>query len=133
MKPDQISSRLDQIVTAERVEATQSGKDALMNLAAGDMRRVLNLLQSTFMAYPMVNEENVYLTAGAALPHVIQSIFKSLLNDTYEDAYKLLAGVSKINIHLFLLILFVSNVIVFVLLSSRFMSLVMPYVISSQN
>jgi len=39
------------------------------------MRRVLNLLQSTHMAYPEVNEESVYLTASAASPSVIESIF----------------------------------------------------------
>ena len=94
LKPDQISSRLDQIVLSENVQATQCGKDALMKLAAGDMRRVLNLLQSTYMAYPIVNEENVYLTAGAALPTVIEGILRSLFNDTFEDSYKLLSGVS---------------------------------------
>jgi replication factor C subunit 3/5 len=65
-----------------------------MELAAGDMRRVLNLLQSTHMAYPVVNEENVYLTAGAALPAVIQAIFTSLLNDSFDNAHKMLSDVS---------------------------------------
>lgn len=94
LKPEQISSRLNDIVRAENVNSTEDGKRALMELAAGDMRRVLNLLQSTHMAYPVVNEENVYLTAGAALPAVIQSIFNSLLNDTFENAHKLLSNVS---------------------------------------
>lgn len=88
LKPEQIASRLDGIVAAERVEATAGGKDALMQLAAGDMRRVLNLLQSTHMAYGEVTEDNVYLTAGAAMPSVIQAIVHSLLNDSYQVAYE---------------------------------------------
>lgn len=37
-----------------RVDATEGGKNAILALADGDLRRVLNLLQSTAMAYPQV-------------------------------------------------------------------------------
>jgi replication factor C subunit 3/5 len=72
------------------VNATDSGKAAILQLSGGDMRRVLNLLQSTHMAYAAVNEENVYLTAGAAIPRVIDSIFDSLMNDSYNDAFNMI-------------------------------------------
>lgn len=36
------------------VDATEGGKNAILALAGGDLRRVLNLLQSTAMAYPQV-------------------------------------------------------------------------------
>lgn len=65
-----------------------------MQLAAGDMRRVLNLLQSTSMAFPIVNQANVYQTAGAALPEVIDSILKSLLNDNYQEAFQFIYKVA---------------------------------------
>ncbi len=61
-----------------------------MQLANGDMRRVLNLLQSTHMAYPEVSEETVYLTAGAAIPKVIEGLLISLLNDSFQDSYNLI-------------------------------------------
>jgi replication factor C subunit 3/5 len=61
-----------------------------MQLANGDMRRVLNLLQSTHMAYPEVSEETVYLTAGAAIPAVIEKLVKSLLNDSFKDSYTMI-------------------------------------------
>jgi hypothetical protein len=38
------------------VNATEGGKNAILALAGGDLRRVLNLLQSTAMAYPQVGE-----------------------------------------------------------------------------
>lgn len=75
------------------VNATKDGKEAILQLACGDLRRVLNLLQSTSMAYPEVNKETVYLTAGAAVPEVIESIFKSLLSDSFEVAYNNLLNV----------------------------------------
>jgi len=78
---------LNDVIAMESVNATETGKEALLQLAGGDMRRVLNLLQSTHMAYPELNEESVYLTAGAAIPAIIRDLLQSLLNDTFQVAY----------------------------------------------
>jgi replication factor C subunit 3/5 len=77
-----------------RVNITESGQQAVLALAGGDLRRVLNLLQSAQMAYPEVTEEAVYLTAGAAMPKVIDEMFRSLMNDGFETAYLKLQTVS---------------------------------------
>ena len=69
------------------MNSTESGKDALLRLAGGDLRRVLNLLQACHMAYPEVNENTIYLTAGAAVPAVIQSMLNQLLNEGFKEAY----------------------------------------------
>jgi replication factor C subunit 3/5 len=87
LRPDQIISRLDSIVLSEGVNITEDGKEALLRLSGGDMRRVLNLMQATHMAYPEVDENVVYTTAGAALPVVIDNMFKSLMNDSFNVAH----------------------------------------------
>ena len=46
LSTEQITGRLDDIVAAESVEATAEGKEALMRLAKGDMRKVVNILQA---------------------------------------------------------------------------------------
>lgn len=94
LRPEQIVSRLQEVMDAESVNATEGGRDAILQLADGDLRRVLNLLQSTSMAYPQVTTDNVYLTAGAAMPSVIEAIFVSLMNDPFELAYRTLLKVS---------------------------------------
>ena len=38
----------------EKVDITADGKDALIRLAQGDMRKVINILQSCAMAFPKV-------------------------------------------------------------------------------
>jgi len=43
----QIKSRLEEVATAEKVKTTDDGIGAILDLANGDMRRVMNLLQST--------------------------------------------------------------------------------------
>ena len=88
LKTEQITGRLDYIVDKEKVNITTKGKEAVLAQAGGDMRRVLNLLQSAHVAYPEIDEEQVYLCAGAAMPSVIERLLKSLLNDDFDKAYK---------------------------------------------
>lgn len=93
LRAEQIISRLQDVIRIEHVNATNDGENAILQLADGDLRRVLNLLQSTSMAYPIVTQDAVYLTAGAAIPSVIEAIFTSLLNDFFEPAYRTLLKV----------------------------------------
>jgi replication factor C subunit 3/5 len=88
LKTEQITGKLDEICEAEKIKITPSGKQAILDQAGGDMRRVLNLLQSAHTAYPEIGEEQVYLCAGAAMPKVIDQLFMSLMNDTFDDGYK---------------------------------------------
>ena len=88
LRPDQIRGRLQDVVDAEKVNVSPDGIEAILSLAGGDLRRVLNLLQSSAMAYQGgINEQAVYMTAGAALPAVIEDLFNSLLADSFDVAY----------------------------------------------
>lgn len=81
------------------VKLTENGKTALLQLAGGDMRRVLNLLQATHLSYEEVDEEVVYLTAGAAVPRVIEHMFQSLMNDSFLQAYN---TINQVRIYMFI-------------------------------
>ena len=41
------------------MDITSDGKDALIRLAKGDMRKVINILQSCAMAFDQVEEEKI--------------------------------------------------------------------------
>jgi replication factor C subunit 3/5 len=85
----QILPRLNYVVEKENIEVTEDGKKALMDLAGGDMRKVLNVLQSTWMAFKMVNEDNVYTCVGHPLKKDIDNIVYWLLNDdSFQETYK---------------------------------------------
>ncbi|CAE7383711.1 Rfc5 [Symbiodinium microadriaticum] len=49
------------------------------------------------MAFPEVNEEAVYLTAGAVLPAAMSAMLQSLLNDDFNTCYSGLRQVVKEN------------------------------------
>lgn len=59
-----------------------------MTLAKGDMRKVLNVLQSTALAFKLVNEDNVYTCVGHPLRKDIERILEALLsNSDFSECY----------------------------------------------
>ncbi|KAE9552288.1 hypothetical protein FO519_004505 [Halicephalobus sp. NKZ332] len=89
---DQMIPRLDHVIEAEKVNVTEDGKAALFELSSGDMRRVLNILQSTSLAFDVVNEDAVYACVGQPQPQEIRKILRLMLDGTFETAYEGLNG-----------------------------------------
>ncbi|KZC05458.1 PREDICTED: replication factor C subunit 5 [Dufourea novaeangliae] len=87
LSESQILPRLDDIIKEENLDVSEDGKKALIALSGGDMRKVLNVLQSTWLAFGSVTEENVYTCVGHPLPIDIKNIVNWLLNESYEMCY----------------------------------------------
>ena len=61
LNKEQIVPRLNYVIEKENLNVTKDGRKALIELGNGDMRKVINLLQSTSMAHPdLIDENNVY-------------------------------------------------------------------------
>jgi len=99
-----IHGRLMEVVEKEGVEIDKGGVDAILSLSGGDMRRVMNLLQSAYMnsvsiskeasdsatsvlALTTVTSRAVYMTAGHPLPEDVEKICDNLLNSSFPDAF----------------------------------------------
>lgn len=78
----QIKPRLDLIIQYESVKATPDGIDALIELSNGDMRRIINGLQSTHMSMGEVNADAVYKCFGQPTRTDINQISKILMDDS---------------------------------------------------
>ncbi|GFR92713.1 replication factor C subunit 5-like [Elysia marginata] len=87
LKQDQMVPRLEYVIAQESVKVSPCGMKALVTLACGDMRKALNILQSTSMAYDEVTEDNVYTCVGHPLRKDIESIVNWVLNETFTVAY----------------------------------------------
>lgn len=81
LSPLQVIPRLNYVIEQEKITVTEDGKKALMELSGGDMRKVLNVLQSTWMAFKHVDEVNVYTCVGHPQKKDIENIVNWLLND----------------------------------------------------
>lgn len=82
-----VRSRLEFICQEEKLDYDEPGMKAVMLLGAGDMRRTLNLLQSTSMSSGQISENGAYQCAGKPLPSDIEDCFKSMLNDSLQDSF----------------------------------------------
>ncbi|XP_022814248.1 replication factor C subunit 5 [Spodoptera litura] len=81
LQQSQIVPRLKEVAAAENVKLSEDGIKALLALSGGDMRKVLNTLQSTWLAYRDVTEDNVYTCVGHPLRSDITKIFNWLLTE----------------------------------------------------
>ncbi|KAM9219250.1 LOW QUALITY PROTEIN: replication factor C subunit 5 [Leptosomus discolor] len=88
LTPELMVPRLQHVIQEEGVDVTEDGMKALVTLSNGDMRRALNILQSTTMAFGKVTEENVYTCTGHPLKSDIANILDWMLNQDFSTAYR---------------------------------------------
>ncbi|KAL9229228.1 hypothetical protein vseg_004715 [Gypsophila vaccaria] len=82
-----VSNRLKHVIDSEGLDVSESGLAALVRLSTGDMRKALNILQSTHMASQQITEEAVYLCTGNPLPEDIEQISYWLLNESVDISF----------------------------------------------
>jgi len=99
LNSQQILPRLQYVIEQERLSVTEDGIRALLKLGEGDMRKVLNILQSTGLAYSItmnpeegndavvLNEDHFYLCTGAPLPADIEKIVDFMLTLDITSAF----------------------------------------------
>ncbi|OLL26733.1 Replication factor C subunit 3 [Neolecta irregularis DAH-3] len=64
-------------------EITEAGKEALLRLSKGDMRRALNVLQACHAAYDYIDGVDVYNCVGNPQPQDITKIVQSMMNEEF--------------------------------------------------
>ncbi|KAF8659846.1 hypothetical protein AX16_001731 [Volvariella volvacea WC 439] len=84
----EVEKRLNMVVEGEKVNLTEDGKQALLKLSKGDMRRALNVLQACHAAYDVTGEAEIYNCTGNPHPSDIENIVTSMMNDDFTTAYQ---------------------------------------------
>lgn len=81
-----LQERMDFVIQHEGISASLDAKNALIRIANGDMRRVLNVLQAAAAAFHPVeiNEDAIYAVTAAPHPTDMQRILDWLTNDLYD-------------------------------------------------
>ena len=97
LERDQVTARVQEIANTERVDLRPDGLKAIVDLAEGDMRKCLNVMQAVHLAYRRVDEENVYMSTGNPTPKTINGVLRTLLNENYERAYAYTEKQMRIN------------------------------------
>jgi replication factor C subunit 3/5 len=77
----------EHLLTFFRVKLTEDGKQALLKLSKGDMRRALNVLQACHAAYDQTGESEIYNCTGSPHPADIETTVNSMLSDEFTTSY----------------------------------------------
>lgn len=92
MPDDALAARLEAVAQFEGVQLDASGRDAIVKLASGDMRQMLNLLQQCALAHAdeRISCDIVYQAAGKPLPSEIEKCYKALLEMPFQPCFEIL-------------------------------------------
>lgn len=81
-----IEQQIRTIADNESIETTQSGIDALVYAANGDMRKAINALQAAATLNNRLDEESVYTITATARPEEIETMVSAAMNGEYTTA-----------------------------------------------
>eukprot|EP00933_Yihiella_yeosuensis_P083007 TRINITY_DN97079_c0_g1_i1.p1 TRINITY_DN97079_c0_g1~~TRINITY_DN97079_c0_g1_i1.p1 ORF type:complete len:370 (-),score=65.82 TRINITY_DN97079_c0_g1_i1:165-1205(-) len=77
---EQILGRLHHVAKCEKLQLTDDGAKAIVQVGKGDMRKVLNIFQTTSMGHPTVDAKAVYQSTGVPSPEDIDLFLRTLTN-----------------------------------------------------
>jgi len=84
-----VRERLRHIVARESISATESSLEAVQRLGGGDMRKTLNILQSSSLASKgCITDDVVYSTTGHVHREDIKSLVSCLLNQPVDRVFE---------------------------------------------
>jgi replication factor C subunit 3/5 len=92
LSKEQAMSRIEVVAQAEGCRLAPGGLDACVALGCGDMRRCLNILQSTHMAFDEVSPDNVYQCTGAPRPADVEQMMGWLMGEDFTSAFNNMWG-----------------------------------------
>mmetsp|Transcript_71603 Transcript_71603/g.213678 ORF Transcript_71603/g.213678 Transcript_71603/m.213678 type:complete len:351 (+) Transcript_71603:59-1111(+) len=84
---EQIVGRLRHVAKTENIELTEDGAHAVVTVGNGDMRKVLNIFQTTSMGHKgPINARAVYDSTGVPPPEDIDQFLHTLMNGAVSFA-----------------------------------------------
>lgn len=78
--------KLNEVAEAEELVLEKGADAAIVSLSGGDMRKVLNILESCSLAYKNIPVEKIFEVTGRPSPADTQLIYNSLTSKSFNDA-----------------------------------------------
>lgn len=87
----QILAKTLEVCEKENLTYDESGLEAIVFTAQGDMRQALNNLQSTANGFGHINSENVFKVCDEPHPMLVQEMLEHCVKGDIHKAYKIMA------------------------------------------
>lgn len=79
---------LKKIAKEEELEITQDGLDAILYISQGDLRKAINLLQSSAALEKEINKETIYEISAQARPEIVKKMVETALKGNFKLSRK---------------------------------------------
>jgi len=90
LKKEQCLERIKMICERENIPIDEETIFKIIEIGNGDMRKILNILESTNMSYGVVNIENVFSCTGLPSEGQMDYIFRIAYENNFSKAYEIL-------------------------------------------
>lgn len=90
-----VLAKLNEVAAAEQLALKGGADKAIVSLSHGDMRKVLNILESCSLAYKEIPVEKVYEVTGRPSPEDIQNIYSCLTSEDFSSAMDKIWNLSR--------------------------------------
>ena len=87
LKNQDVFNKIEHICKEEKIKYEPKGLELIIKISKGDMRKVLNNLQSVYMGYKIITYENVSQCLGYPHENDIKNIYKILNTNNLQNAY----------------------------------------------
>ena len=82
-----IEEKIKYVAKIENINITNPGIKTIIKRSIGDMRKVLNIMQATSMAYNILNDNNINMLIGYPTKHQIEQIIEIIMTNKLEESY----------------------------------------------
>lgn len=83
-----VSTKLAEVCKLEDLTVNEEASQAIVKLAKGDMRKVMNILESCSLTYKEIPVTKIYEVTGRPSPQQIEQIYKVLTMEDYQTALR---------------------------------------------
>lgn len=81
-----VLSKLNEVAKCEELVLENNADKAIVSLSGGDMRKVLNILESCSLAYKTIPEDKIFEVTGRPSPADVNLIFDAVSNKSFNEA-----------------------------------------------
>ena len=84
---ESVTEKLAEVTASEELTLEGRASEAIVRLSGGDMRKVLNILESCSLAYKTIPETKIYEVTGRPSPDCIEQIYNALTTQDFKMAF----------------------------------------------
>ncbi len=90
LNAEEISAYLKKIARSEGVDADEGAYKTIIYVSEGDMRKAINILQTSSILKGKVTEQSVFAATGSADPVAVKKMLNAALEGNFREARRLL-------------------------------------------